>query len=75
MPQGSGVVVLHDWLTPEALPSLADEFVTREGTDYGPVESWTAIGLCRAHVDLMPPILASVKRPRRVPRRCAILSP
>jgi uncharacterized protein len=32
------VVVPHDRLTPEALRSLAEEFVTREGTDYGPVE-------------------------------------
>ena len=38
MPQGPAVVVPHDRLTPEALRSVAEEFVTREGTDYGPVE-------------------------------------
>jgi uncharacterized protein YheU (UPF0270 family) len=38
MPQGPAVVVPHDRLTPAALRSLAEEFVTREGTDYGPVE-------------------------------------
>src|SRR5262249_16734856 len=32
------VVVPHDRLTPETLRALAEEFVTREGTDYGPVE-------------------------------------
>ena len=32
------MVVPHDRLTPEALRSLAEEFVTREGTDYGLVE-------------------------------------
>ena len=38
MPQGPAVVVPHDRLTPVALRSLAEEFVTREGTDYGSVE-------------------------------------
>ena len=38
MPQEPAVVVPHDRLTPEALRSLAEEFVTREGTDYGLVE-------------------------------------
>ena len=33
-----GVEVPHTHLTPEALRGLAEEFVTREGTDYGPVE-------------------------------------
>ena len=32
------MVVPHDRLTPETLRSLAEEFVTREGTDYGLVE-------------------------------------
>ncbi|TMB50495.1 MAG: YheU family protein [Deltaproteobacteria bacterium] len=30
--------VPHKHLTPEALHSLAEEFVTRDGTDYGQVE-------------------------------------
>ena len=29
----------HDRLTPEALHTLAEEFVTQEGTDYGAVEA------------------------------------
>ena len=33
-----GVEVPHTHLTPEALHSLAAEFVTRDGTDYGQVE-------------------------------------
>ncbi len=33
----NGVEVPHTHLTPEALRSLAEEFVTRDGTDYGPV--------------------------------------
>ena len=37
MPHGLAAVP-HDRLTPEALRSLAEEFVTREGTDYGLVE-------------------------------------
>ena len=32
------MVVPHERLTSEALRSLAEEFVTREGTDYGAVE-------------------------------------
>ena len=33
----NGVVVLHTRLTPAALRGLAEEFVTRDGTDYGHV--------------------------------------
>ena len=33
-----GVEVPHTHLTPAALRSLAEEFVTRDGTDYGQVE-------------------------------------
>ena len=33
-----GVEVPHTLLTPAALRSLAEEFVTRDGTDYGQVE-------------------------------------
>jgi uncharacterized protein YheU (UPF0270 family) len=38
VPLGPAVVVPHERLTREALRSLAEEFVTREGTDYGLVE-------------------------------------
>ncbi len=34
----NGVEVPHTHLTPNALRSLAEEFVTRDGTDYGRVE-------------------------------------
>jgi uncharacterized protein len=34
----TGVVVPHTQLSPEALRGLAEEFVTRDGTDYGQVE-------------------------------------
>ena len=34
----NGVVVLHTHLTPAALRGLVEEFVTRDGTDYGHVE-------------------------------------
>ena len=34
----NGVEVPHTHLTPEALHTLAEEFVTRDGTDYGRVE-------------------------------------
>ena len=34
----NGVEVPHTHLTPEALRSLTEEFVTRDGTDYGQVE-------------------------------------
>jgi uncharacterized protein YheU (UPF0270 family) len=38
MADENGVVVLHTHLTPAALRGLAEEFVTRAGTDYGRVE-------------------------------------
>jgi len=38
MPAENGVEVPHVHLTPEALRSLVEEFVTRDGTDYGRVE-------------------------------------
>ena len=38
MADENGVVVLHTHLTPAALRGLAEEFVTRDGTDYGHVE-------------------------------------
>ena len=38
MADESGVVVLHTRLTPAALRRLLEEFVTRDGTDYGPAE-------------------------------------
>ena len=38
----NGVEVPHTHLTPEALRSLTEEFVTRDGTDYGPVEKTLA---------------------------------
>ena len=34
----NGVEVPHTHLTPETLRRLAEEFVTRDGTDYGVVE-------------------------------------
>ena len=30
--------ILHDQLSPEALQGVIEEFVTRDGTDYGEVE-------------------------------------
>ena len=38
----NGVEVPPTHLTPEALRSLTEEFVTRDGTDYGPVETTLA---------------------------------
>jgi uncharacterized protein YheU (UPF0270 family) len=38
MADENGVVVSHTHLTPAALRGLVEEFVTREGTDYGYVE-------------------------------------
>lgn len=38
MANENGVVVLHTHLTPAALRGLLEEFVTRDGTDYGPAE-------------------------------------
>jgi hypothetical protein len=38
MADENGVVVLHTHLTLAALRGLAEEFVTRDGTDYGHVE-------------------------------------
>jgi uncharacterized protein YheU (UPF0270 family) len=32
------LAIPHTLLTPETLRRLAEEFVTRDGTDYGPVE-------------------------------------
>lgn len=37
-PDESGVVVPLDALRPETLRAVVEEFVTREGTDYGPRE-------------------------------------
>jgi uncharacterized protein YheU (UPF0270 family) len=34
----NGAVIPHTQLTPEALRGLVEEFVTRDGTDYGHVE-------------------------------------
>ena len=36
----SGIELQPDQLSPEALRGLVEEFVSREGTDYGPGE-WT----------------------------------
>ncbi len=33
-----GIALSHDALSPEALHALVEEFVTRDGTDYGVVE-------------------------------------
>jgi len=38
MADENAVVVLHTQLTPAALRGLVEEFVTRDGTDYGNVE-------------------------------------
>jgi len=38
MADENGVVILHTHLTPAALRGLLEEFVTRDGTDYGDVE-------------------------------------
>lgn len=38
----NGVEVPPTHLTPEALRGLTEEFVTRDGTDYGPVETTLA---------------------------------
>lgn len=38
MADEKGVVVSHMHLTPAALRGLVEEFVTRDGTDYGYVE-------------------------------------
>ena len=38
MADENGVVILHTHLTPAALRGLAEEFVTRDGTDYGQLE-------------------------------------
>ena len=38
MADENGVVVPQTHLTPAALRGLAEEFVTRDGTDYGDVE-------------------------------------
>jgi uncharacterized protein len=38
MADDNGIVVLHTRLTPAALRGLLEEFVTRDGTDYGPAE-------------------------------------
>lgn len=38
MADENGVVVSHTHLSPTALRGLVEEFVTREGTDYGRVE-------------------------------------
>ena len=37
-PDDGAIAVPHTHLTPVALHSLAVEFVTRDGTDYGPAE-------------------------------------
>ena len=37
-PARRGVVIPHAELSPEALRSLVEEFVTRAGTDYGAIE-------------------------------------
>lgn len=34
----NGLVISHTHLTPAALRGLVEEFVTRDGTDYGSVE-------------------------------------
>ena len=38
MADENGVVISHTHLTPTALRGLVEEFVTRDGTDYGYVE-------------------------------------
>jgi hypothetical protein len=38
MADENGIVVSHTQLTPTALRGLVEEFVTRDGTDYGAVE-------------------------------------
>lgn len=39
-PESSGVVLQPDQLSAESLRGLVEEYVTREGTDYGP-GNWT----------------------------------
>jgi uncharacterized protein len=38
MADENGVMVLHTHLSPAALRGLAEDFVTRDGTDYGQIE-------------------------------------
>jgi uncharacterized protein YheU (UPF0270 family) len=37
-PEGGGIQLSPDQLSPQALRGLVEEFVTRDGTDYGAVE-------------------------------------
>lgn len=37
-PSGSGVILDPDQISPDALRGLVEEFVSREGTDYGHIE-------------------------------------
>lgn len=34
----TGIVISHDQLSPEALQGVIEDFISREGTDYGEVE-------------------------------------
>jgi len=34
-PKSSGILIPYDQLSPEALTGVIEEFVTRDGTDYG----------------------------------------
>ncbi len=46
------MIIPHRELSPEALRGLLEEFVSRDGTDYGPVEVPLEIKVAQVHAQL-----------------------